>query len=571
MKMIYKMKNSIKILLLFILIPFLAKSQGILEGGSVHGNFEINSQYYNSDDKLGITDSILNGKVFGMNAFGNINYTNGNFSAGIRYEAYLPPLSGFDIRYEGHGIPFWYTSYKTKDVDITIGHFYEQFGNGLVLRSYQEWMLGSDNSFNGARVIAHPFKGITLKGLIGTQRYYWEPYENNNRGIVKGLDAEFFLNDVLKGLKESKTKIMIGGSFVSNYEKTRTKTIIQDTIKYEYQLPNNVAAFAGRMNISRGKINFGTEYAYKINNPSAMNNYIYKNGEAFLANLSYSKKGLGIMLSAKRIDNMSYKSKMTELSNALDINYLPPLSKQHKYSLATIYPYATQPNGEMGIQGQIMYTIPKKSKLGGKYGTKIEINYSNVHSLKKEQVSNEIGIDSTGTLGYTSGFFNIGEVNYFEDFNVMMTRKLNKSWKVKLSYINMKYNIEVVEGHVDKEDVHAHIAVADILYKINYTNSLRFVYQQMFTEQDKGDWAAAMLEYNISPKWFFSVMDEYNYGNPEEDMKLHYYSVAFAFVKNVTRVSVSYGRQREGLLCVGGVCRQVPASNGLSLTFSSSF
>jgi len=93
----------------------------------------------------------------------------------------------------------------------------------------------------------------------------------------------------------------------------------------------------------------------------------------------------------------------------------------------------------------------------------------------------------------------------------------------------------------------------------------------MFTEQDKGDWAAAMLEYNIAPKWFFSVMDEYNYGNPEEDMKLHYYSVAFAFVKNVTRVSVSYGRQREGLLCVGGVCRQVPASNGLSLTFSSSF
>jgi len=111
------MKNSIKILLLFVLIPFMAKSQNILEGGSVHGNFEINAQYYNTDDKLGITDSVLNGKVLGTNAFGNIIYTNGNFSAGIRYEAYLPPLSGFDIRYEGHGIPYWFASYKTKDVE----------------------------------------------------------------------------------------------------------------------------------------------------------------------------------------------------------------------------------------------------------------------------------------------------------------------------------------------------------------------------------------------------------------------------------------------------------------------
>ena len=221
------MKHFITILLFIFLIPFVGKSQNILEGGSVHGNFEIDAQYYNTDNKLGITDSVLNGKVLGMNAFGNIIYTNKNFSAGLRYEAYLPPLSGFDIRYEGHGIPYWFASYKTKNIDITVGHFYEQFGNGLILRSYQEWMLGSDNSFNGARVIARPFKGIILKGLIGTQRYYWEPYENNNRGIVKGLDAEFFLNDVFKTLKESKTKIMLGGSFVSNYEKTRTKTIIQ--------------------------------------------------------------------------------------------------------------------------------------------------------------------------------------------------------------------------------------------------------------------------------------------------------------------------------------------------------
>ena len=34
---------------------------------------------------------------------------------------------------------------------------------------------------------------------------------------------------------------------------------------------------------------------------------------------------------------------------------------------------------------------------------------------------------------------------------------------------------------------------------------------------------------------------------------------------------LSYGKQREGIICVGGVCRQVPAANGFSVTITSSF
>jgi hypothetical protein len=38
-----------------------------------------------------------------------------------------------------------------------------------------------------------------------------------------------------------------------------------------------------------------------------------------------------------------------------------------------------------------------------------------------------------------------------------------------------------------------------------------------------------------------------------------------------TRLQAGYGRQNAGLFCVGGVCRFVPASNGLTVTFSHSF
>ena len=34
---------------------------------------------------------------------------------------------------------------------------------------------------------------------------------------------------------------------------------------------------------------------------------------------------------------------------------------------------------------------------------------------------------------------------------------------------------------------------------------------------------------------------------------------------------LQYGKQRAGVFCVGGVCRAVPASNGLTFSFTSSF
>jgi len=52
---------------------------------------------------------------------------------------------------------------------------------------------------------------------------------------------------------------------------------------------------------------------------------------------------------------------------------------------------------------------------------------------------------------------------------------------------------------------------------------------------------------------------------------LHYIYASTGYIKDATRITVGYGRQREGLFCVGGVCRFVPASNGLTLSVTHSF
>ena len=267
---------------------------------------------------------------------------------------------------------------------------------------------------------------------------------------------------------------------------------------------------------------------------------------------------------------MSYKSKMTETGNVLDINFIPPLTMQHIFTLETIYPYATQMIGETALSGDIIYTVPKNTKLGGKYGTKLELNYSLVHDIDKQPVAPGIPVDSTGTLGYKSKFFSWGDL-IFQDLNFNFEKKISKSFRLILEYMNLHYDIAVIEGHPGKPMVHANIGIADLTYKITSTNSLRMEYQMLITAQDRGNWAMLLFEYNIAPKWFFSILDQYNYGNPDPGLRLHYYTGSVAFAQGPSRISLSYGRQREGLLCIGGVCRQVPASNGFALSVSTNF
>ena len=543
--------------LLIILFNHHAIAQEASVGGKITGNFGLDAQYYLTDSAINAPK--VNEKIL-MNSFLNILYTNGNFTAGIRYEAYLNPLLGYDRGYAGNGIPYRFATYKKDELEVTVGNFYDQLGNGLIFRSYEDKTLGIDNSIDGLRVKYSILKGINAKVFGGNQRYYW----GKSAGLLRGGDIEFNFNDLLKSMENSKTKLILGASAISKFQK--------DDPTSKYKLPEDVGAFAGRFDISRGRINVQGEYAYKINDPSKLNNYIFRPGQALFLSGSYSRKGLGIIASAKRIDNMNFRTDRLITGNPLTINYLPTISKQHTYALAAIYPYATQPNGEMGYFAQIEYNVKKGSKFGGMYGTDIVIGFSRITDLDRTAPSDTNLLDIPGTLGYQSDFLKFGKTLLFQDFNMEVTHKFNKKWKGIFNLINLSYNKAIIEVHPGNPLVHATIAVADITYKFSEKKAVRVELQELVTKQDKGDWFCLLAEYTIAPSWFFSAMDMYNYGNEEPGgSKLHYYFGSIGYTKGANRIALSYGRQREGLLCIGGVCRQVPASNGFQISITSSF
>ncbi|MEI8005287.1 MAG: DUF6029 family protein [Bacteroidota bacterium] len=566
-----------KFILLCIVIAFATlspgrlKAQDFLKNAQISGSFQADAALYQTDAAMGITSQSLNGQPIRMNGFTEVNYEYKNFSAGLRFEAYLPPLLGYDPAYQGAGVPYWYAKYRNDLLEVTAGNFYEQFGRGMTFRTYQDWTLGYDNSMKGLRVKFMPYKGITFTGVYGFQRTFWIPYSNNNRGIVKGIDGDFSLNDIFDALTNAKLKITLGGSFVSDYQAGKTLTYpIGDKI-YSLSLPENVACYGGRLNLNYSGFNFYSEYAHKINDPSQMNVYIYKPGNAILFDLSYSRQNLGIEIKSKWIDNFSYKSNRSYTINGLDINYMPAINKEHTYALPSMYPYATQTTGEVGIAAGILYTIPKNTKLGGKNGLSIALDFSQVNSIKKTPINDTTGIGQTGTLGYNTNFYSVGNEVYWQETQVEITKKIGKKVKCVFDYLYQTYNKAVVQGHPDDPIIYSNIGVADITFNVNKKLSLRWEAQGLFTKQDNGNWAAGLMEVTISPKWFFSIQDQWNYGNSNASKQLHYYNVAAGFVYNTTRIQLAWGRQREGIICVGGVCRYVPQSSGLTLTITSSF
>lgn len=582
--------KKIILLVAAIVCSTITYGQSFLQESKVSGSFQVDGNYYWPDNGIGISADDINGEKFGAYGFGKLQYNLGNFTAGMRFEAYHnTPMSGFDVRTKGMGVGNFFATYDNGTVGFTVGDIYDQFGNGLIFRTYEEWTLGFDNSLRGIRAVYRPANGVTIKGLYGMQRLYWESYydfstKQANRGLVRGADAEWDINQSIPSISDAKVRATVGASFVSKYESDKTRE--EDGVIYF--LPQNVAAYAGRANLSFWRFNLGAEYAHKINDPSAFNNWIYRNGQEFLGSLSYSQKGLGAVLQVKRVDNMSFKSKRTATQNDLDLGFVPPLNYTHTHSLPSMFAYASQPLGEMGIQFQINYMIPKKTALGGKYGTKLSFNYSQVNDIKRDSimVNGVMTLNMPGTQGYKSNFFAVGDRMFYRDFNFEIEKKISKQWSLTLMYINLYYDMETIENHPGAEAVKANIAFGEAVYKINNKHSLRLEVQHMWDNVGKnheieagheayyikrGNWAAFLLEYTIAPMWFVSIADKYNYGNPIADNRDHYFTGSFGFIKDQTRIAISGGRQSEGLVCVGGVCRTVPASSGIQLTITTSF
>lgn len=541
------------------LLAFVANAQESGRKVVLHGSVQSDVLIPEEDEKIG-TGTYSDWGL--TNTYADLNLMSKYVDAGARLEFTEFPLPGFEPDFKGWGVPHIYVKGKLKGVDITAGDFYDQFGSGFVFRTYEERSLGIDNSLRGARVNVTGLKGVSFKVLGGLQRRYWDWSKDS---WVGGADLELNLEQYSARMRDKNITWMVGGSYVLKHEKD--EDIVVPGTNYRLNLPEMVNAFDVRSRFQKGDYSLLAEYAWKSQDPSFDNGYIYHRGNALMLSGSYSRRGMSALLQVKRSEDMAYRSQRSMNGNSVFINNMPAFAYQHTYALAALYPYATQAaGGEWAFQGEVGYNFARRTPLGGKYGTKLKVNFSHVRSLDKEDVDAAVGTSLYGTKGYKSKFFKVGGETYYQDINVQMEKKLTKAFKLNLMYMNQRFNDAVIRQE-DNGMIKSHIAVAEGKYQFNNKLTLRAEAQYLATKQDEGDWTYGLLELSVLPYFMFTVSDMWNNG----ESNVHYYMGSVTFNYKAHRLMAGYGRTRAGYNCSGGVCRYVPATRGFQMSYNFNF
>jgi hypothetical protein len=498
---------------------------------------------------------------FLTNTYADLQLQSEYVDAGARLEYMEHPMPGFEKDFKGWGVPNFWVKGKLGNNELTLGTFYEQFGSGFILRTYEERTLGIDNSLLGGRLLLKPTDGVILKVLSGKQRRYWKW----NKALVSGADAEISIDQWIPSMRESGTVLTLGASWVNKYEKNEEKVFVDNT--HYVHFPKFVNSWDVRANFNHGPWNFLAEYAQKTADPSFANGYVFKKGSAAMLSGSYSNKGLSVLVQAKRSENMSSKS-ADVTGNSSAINYLPAFIQDHTYTLAALYAYATQlADGEWAYQTEIGYNFKRNTTLGGKYGMNVKLNYSYVRGIPHEFADGMERQTLSGVtyVDYKSPFFKWGKETYYQDLNVQVSRRLSHDFLLNLMYMSQRFNKTVVEGEGGM--VHSNIFIADGKYQFSKKTTLRCELQYLTTKQDEKDWVFGLLELSLVPHWMITVSDMWNCG----DSKIHYYQGLVTYNVGSHRIQAGYERTQAGFNCSGGVCRYVPAMKGFFASYNYNF
>ncbi|MEG2556763.1 MAG: DUF6029 family protein, partial [Odoribacter sp.] len=282
--------------------------------------------------------------------------------------------------------------------------------------------------------------------------------------------------------------------------------------------------------------------------------YFSKKGSALLLNAGADMNGVGISGMFRRLEYMDFRIDNEIEAENVSLNYLPALTKQHKYTLAALYPYYVGKNSEIGGQLDIFGEIPA-GYIGDK-SLKINVNGSYYNKLERKEDGETY-------------FWGMDGDKMFREVGIELERKWGRKVKTIFSFLIQHESESALQGYGNKM-IKSKIVIGDILYKLTPKNSLRMELQHMWTTtQEDQAWYFGLLEYGFVPGWMIYGSDLCNYNT--ENSPVHYYNAGFSFSRGFFRGAASYGRNRAGYQCVGGVCRFVPDYTGVNMSLSMIF
>ncbi len=504
--------------------------------GRLSGGLESNSVWY-------IDDPVIGGRLnkWGSNNYLKLDWHRDSLSAGLQAEWYPQALAGYPTELKGAGLSSLYVGWKHDFIDLTIGSFHEQLGSGLLLRTWEDRDMGINNCITGGRASLHTRNNLLTFKLFGGLPKY---------GVWPTASTAVAAGDVTVDLGA----FSFGGGVVDRISLSTESGIATLAQAGDFILPASVVSWSARAAYAAGGFTARAEYVGKTPDfyaeqlPGAREKYTLKGGNAQLVELTYAAGGFSGSLTLRRLENMTSRIFNTTAapSVANTLNYLPALCMQQSYMLAGLNPYVTYADGEIGFQGDLYYAFKRGSKLGGRYGMKLHVGGCWIDALPFALPDRDVAY-----LAY-------------RDINIDLERRWTRDFKTIL-FVSIQENSPT---HGNRKATNAqNVFVLDATYRLSQDTSLRAELQYLYSEELTKDWMAALLEFSFAPHWSFSVSDMYNHGSTG----VHYFNVSASYALSSFNISLIAGRNREGMVCSGGVCRWQPAWSGIGLRAQWSF
>ena len=464
---------------------------------------------YNSDKKNEILENWL-----------NLDYTYGIFSAGLRFEVFQPndPDPSISRGKEKYAdIAYKYIQAKIgnrkEGLFLTVGNYYDLFGRGLLLKSYEDRNIRIDNNLSGIK-LEGMYGNFVLKAITGMAANS----RNERKDILHAADLEY------RGIE----KLKLGFSIASNIPVVETEA--------------NTALASLRLDAKLWNFDLYGEYGVKHNKD--ISNQISNGDEATVGKGIYGNLGFyygSFSLSAeyKLYDNFSY----TSHDGTIQYNTPPSLTMDYSYILLNRHPYPLNANNETGYQLSAIYNFTDDKYLTG--------NYSVTRSLDSDSYYQR-------TLG-----LNIDPRTMFEDLYFQYNHGWSESLETILAFgyreervTNTRNITPIIEGKYFFDDI----------------NTVRFVFEHQHvtdfntTEEYFSD--LLLLEYLRSPRLSISIVAEMQTKEPVAGNKERkfwgFVQLGYKLAEH-TDLRLLVGSRQAGNICIGGVCRYEPEFQGIEL------
>lgn len=573
--------------LTFLTLAFTGTSQNF---SHITGSLQANGNFFFAADSVLGTAGIpqYDYQKFGAETWLTLNYSHNGLDAGMRFDMFNNSnLLNPNASYSDVGVGRWYIHKQIDKFDISGGYLYDQIGSGIIYRSYEERTLMIDNALFGAQVGYKINDDWKIRAFTGRQKQQFSRYGTILRG---GAIEGFIKPDSSKNFTLAPGAGIVGRTYTAETIDDARFEVAGYFKEEQIDLQYNTYAATLYNTLTAGNFTWYVEAAGKtkdvIYDPfaprsiligsdidTALGKLVNREGYTVYSSLSYSQKGLGITLEAKRTKDFSFRQNPNALGIQGPINFLPPMAKQNTYRLTARFAPATQELGEQAIQLDVRYKLNKKLSVG--------LNYSDIQFLD-------------GTVLY-------------REITPEFTYRQKRKWQVIGGVQMLKYNILVFQGkessdHSEKgyekfllwtlgnagsrkQYVYGITPYGEFLYKFSPRKSIRIEAQYLATEDEFGSWVNGLVEVGLAPHWIFYASDMYKLKHGSLDPGLspekakdkvkydgtHFPSLGVVYSRKSNRVSLAYVKQVEGINCAGGICRLEPAFHGVRLTLNSTF